>query len=140
MYHTSTFELYTCKSSSPGEALLCFGEFDITHVHWVQHWYCCNAVPSFSEHTCDIALREALWVIFVISWVRSALCCALKRCMYSIRRLPTYWGITKSPTGRSSALTPIGRSKSRCNTPPYIGPPTVAESMGGDVVSYESYG
>ena len=60
MYHTSTFELHTCKSSSPGEALLCVSVFDITPVHWVQHWYCCNAVPSFSAYTYDIPLREAL--------------------------------------------------------------------------------
>ena len=108
----------------------CACVFDTTHVHWVQHWYCFNAVPSFSEHTYDIPLRDALWVIFVIVWVRSTLCCTLKRCMYSIGRLPPYWDITKSPVGRSTALTPIGRSfeigrsKSRCTTPPYIGPPT----------------
>ena len=135
------FELYTCKSSSPGEALLCFG---VTHVHWVQHWYYCNAGPSFSEHTYDIPLCEALWVIFGIFWVRSTLCCALKRCMYSIGQLPPFWDITKSPIGWSTALTPtgwsfeIGRSKSRCTTPPYIAPLTVAESTGEDV-SYESY-
>ena len=40
---------------------------------------------------------------------------------------PPYWGNIKSPIGRSTALTPIGRSKSRCTTPPYIGPPTVCE-------------
>ena len=47
-------------------ALLCFCPvcsvvlrcvFEVTRVHWLQHWYCCNAVPSFSEHTYDIPLR-----------------------------------------------------------------------------------
>ena len=105
--------------------------FDTTHIYWVQHWYCCNAAPSFSGHTYDIPLRDALWVIF---WVRGTLCCTLKGCMPSmpsIGRLPPYWDITKCPTGRSTALTPvgrsfeIGRSKSRCTIPPYIAPPTV---------------
>ena len=35
--------------------------FDTTHIYWVQHWYCLNAAPSFSEHTYDIPLRDALW-------------------------------------------------------------------------------
>ena len=81
--------------------------FDTTHNYWVQHWYCCKAVPSFSEHTYDIPLREALWVIF---WVRGTLCCTFKGCIHSIGRLPPYWDITKSPIGRSTALSRIGRS------------------------------
>ena len=81
--------------------------FDTTHIYWVQHWYCCNAAPSFSEHTYDIPLRDALWAIF---WVRGTLCCTLNGCMHSIGRLPPYWDITKSPVGGSTALTPIGRS------------------------------
>ena len=81
--------------------------FDATHFYWVQHWYCCNAAPSFSEHTYDIPLRDTLWVIF---WVRGTLCCTLEGCMHSTGRLPPYWYITKSLIGRSTALTPIGRS------------------------------
>ena len=68
--------------------------FDTTHIYCVQHWYCCNAAPCFSEHTYDIPLRDALWGIF---WVRGTLCCSLKGCMHSIGRLPPYWDITKSP-------------------------------------------
>ena len=51
---------------------------------------CCNAVPPFSKHTYDIPLRGAL--IFVIVWGRSTLCCSLKRCIFSIGRLPPYIG------------------------------------------------
>ena len=123
---------FTCKVCAPVCSAVLWCVFDITHVHWVQHWYCCNAVLSFSEHTYDTPLRDALWVIFVIFWVTSTLCCTLKRCMHSIGRLSPYWDITKSPIGRSTALTPvwqsfeIGRPKSRCTTPPHIliGPST----------------
>ena len=110
--------------------------FGTTHIYWVQHWYCCNAAPSFSEHTYDVLLCDALWVIF---WVRGTLCCTLKR-LYELNMAFTAllgyhqnWDITKSPIGLSTALTPvgrsfeIGRSKSRWTIPPYIAPPlTVA--------------
>ena len=46
----------------------------------------------------DIPLREALPVIFVIFWVRSAIRCTLKRCIFSIGRIPPYVGI--SPKAR----------------------------------------
>ena len=48
--------------------------FDITHVHWVQHRYCCNAVPSFSKHTYDIPLREALIFCHLCGQEHSVLC------------------------------------------------------------------
>ena len=108
--------------------------FDTAHIYLVQHWYCCNAAPSFSEHTYDIPLRDALWVIF---WVTGTPCCTLKGCMHSIGRLPPYWDITKSPIGRSTALTPIGRSfeigrsKSRCTRIPlYLAAPILLMSLG----------
>ena len=108
-------------------ALLCFGVCLTRHIFTgVQHWCCCYAAPYFSKHTYDIPLRDAFWVIF---WVRGTLCCTLKGGMHSIGRLPPYWDITKSPIGRSTALTSIGRSfeigrsKSRCTIPPYIAPP-----------------
>ena len=103
--------------------------FDTTQNYWVQHWYCCNAAPSFSEHTYYIPLRDALWVIYK---VRGTLCCTLNGCKHSIERLPPYCDITKSPIGWSTAPTPIGRSfeigrsKSRCTIPPCITPPTEA--------------
>ena len=102
------FILYssTCKVCVHPSALLFFGVYVTPHI-LTGHWYCCNAAPSFSEHTYDIPLRDALWVIF---WVRGTLCCTLKGCMHSIGRLPPYWDITKSSIGRSTALPPVGRS------------------------------
>ena len=58
--------------------------FDTTHIYWVQHWYCCTAAPSCSEHTYDIPLRDALWVIF---WVRGTLL-YVKR-LYALNRAVT---------------------------------------------------
>ena len=55
--------------------------FDTTHFYWVQHWYCCNAAPSFSEHTYDIPLRDALWVIF---WVRGTV--LYLKSLYALKR------------------------------------------------------
>ena len=41
--------MHSVRAPVCSAVLLCV--FDITHVHCVQHWYCCNAVFSFSEHT-----------------------------------------------------------------------------------------
>ena len=89
-------------------ALLCFGVYLTPHIFtgFSTDWYCCNAAPSFSDHTYDIPLRDVVWVIF---WVRGTLCCTLKGCMHSI--------------GRSTALTPIGRSKSRVHNTALYSPP-----------------
>ena len=89
--YTSQHAKYVCT-----RLLCCYGVY--LTPHRVQH---CNAAPSFSEHTYDIPLRDILGVIF---WVRGPLCCTLKGCMHSI--------------GRSTALTPIGLSKSRVHYTP----------------------